>query len=74
MDIARARSLSENHLLAIRIYEFMKIEDTDAIRKVPSKMGQNSSTPNDKKRNMAPVKEISEATLSTVSVRYLPKR
>ena len=42
--------------------------------KVPTKIGQNCSFPNDRKRNIAPVKEMSEATLSTVSVGYLPKR
>ena len=74
IDIADARSLSENHLLAMIIYELRKIEATKAIMKVPTKIGQNSSTTKDKNLNIAPTKEMSEATRRTVSVLNLPKR
>jgi len=40
-DIAKARSVSENHLLAIIICELRKSDATEAIIKVPTKMGQN---------------------------------
>ena len=73
-DIAIALSLSENHLFAIMICEFRYIEATDAIIKVPARIGQNSLDVREKNLNIAPVKEIVAATLRTVSARYLPKR
>ena len=73
-DMARARSVSGNHLFAMIIYELRKMDATDAIRKVPTSTGQNSSLTNVVKRSIAPVKEIKAANLSTESVRYFPKR
>ena len=73
-DMASARSVSENHLLAMIIYEFKNIDATEAIRNVPSRIGQNSSTASDRNRSIAPEKDINAAILKTVSVWYRPNR
>ena len=76
IDIASALSLSANHLFAMIIYALRKIDDTEAIRNVPTRIGQkgDSLLVTEKKRNIAPMKEIKLATLSTLSAGYLSKR
>jgi hypothetical protein len=73
-DMARARSLSLNHLFAMIICELRKSELTDAIMKVPNKIGTNESWPMHANLSMAPKNEIKLATRRTWSVRNLPKR
>ena len=53
-----------------------KIEETEAIRHVPTRIGQNGASllVTEKKRNIAPMKEIMLATLRTLSAGYLSNR
>ncbi len=56
------------------ICEFKKIELTDAIIKVPKRIGTNESWPMQANLIIAPKKEMKLATRRTWSVRNLPKR
>ncbi len=65
IDIASARSESLNHLLAMMICEFKKMELTEAIMNVPKRIGTNESWPMQANLIIAPKKEIKLATRKT---------
>lgn len=51
-----------NHLLVMIICELRKIEETEAIKKVPRRIGQNSPWLRQANLSIAPKKEMKEAT------------
>ena len=65
IDIASARSESLNHLFAMMICEFKKMELTDAIMNVPKRIGTNESWPMQANLIIAPKKEMKLATRRT---------
>ena len=56
------------------IYELRKIDEADAMMKVPRRIGQNWFEPRARNLNIAPKKDTVVAIRRTVSTLYLPKR